>query len=404
MRDVTLRVTPMFAARTNWNLQANRFSRALQNHRATGKVLFDLTASNPTTCGFAYPAEEILSALANRRALEYSPESKGLRRAREAVAEYYQDRPGFGICAGSVDPERIILTAGTSEAYNYIFRLLCEPGDEILFPAPSYPLLEYLAGLNDVRLVPYPLFYDHGWHIDFAALSAALTPRSRAVLVVHPNNPTGSFVMPKEATELHSICAEREMAIVADEVFLDYAAESKPHSTFAFDGPALAFTLSGLSKISALPQMKLAWLVASGPQPLVRRAMERLEIIADTFLSAGTPVQLALPKLLGIRGQMQRQLQNRIAANLAHLDAALVANKLISRLDRQGGWYAVLRVPVAGSDEDLAVALLEKNSVLVHPGRFFDFRQDGFLVLSLITPETVFREGVRRLLEFFSGN
>jgi alanine-synthesizing transaminase len=391
----------MFSARTNWNLQANRFARALENHRAGGKSLLDLTASNPTACGFEYPEKEILAALADPRALQYSPESKGLRSAREAVAAYYEGRPGFGICAGSVDPERIILTAGTSEAYSYIFRLLCEPGDEILFPAPSYPLLEYLATLNDVKLVPYPLFYDHGWHMDFAALRAALTPRSRAVLVVHPNNPTGSFVMPKEAVELHSICAEREMAIVADEVFLDYSAESKPHSTFAFDGPALAFTLSGISKISALPQMKLAWLAASGPRQVVQRAMERLEIIADTFLSPGTPVQLALPKLLGLREKMQPQLQKRIAANLAHLDAALATGKSISRLDHQGGWYAVLRVPSTGSDEDLAVALLEKYSVLVHPGRFFDFRQDGFIVLSLIAPETEFREGVKRLLEFF---
>jgi aspartate/methionine/tyrosine aminotransferase len=393
----------MFTARTNWNLQTNRFAQALENHRRAGKALLDLTASNPTTCGFAYPAEEILSALADPRALEYSPESKGLRSAREAVAMYYSGRPGFGICVGSVDPERIIFTAGTSEAYGYIFRLLCEPGDEILFPAPSYPLLEYLAALNDVRLVPYPLFYDHGWHMDLSAMRAALTPRSRAVLVVHPNNPTGSFVMPKEAVELHAICAEREMAIVADEVFLDYSAESKPHSTFAFDGPALAFTLSGLSKISALPQMKLAWLIASGPQPLVQRAMERLEIIADTFLSPGTPVQLAAPKLLGIRKEMQPQLQSRIATNLTHLDSVLATNKLISRLDRQGGWYATLRMPATGSDEDIAVALLEKYDVLVHPGRFFDFRKDGFLVLSLITSEMEFREGVRRLLEFFGA-
>jgi alanine-synthesizing transaminase len=393
----------MFTARTNWNLQTNRFARALENHRSSGKALLDLTASNPTTCGFAYPAQEILGALADPRALEYSPESKGLRSARESVAAYYEGRPGFGICAGRVDPERIILTAGTSEAYTYIFRLLCEPGDEILFPAPSYPLLEYLAGLNDVRLVPYPLFYDHGWHIDLAALRSALTPRSRAVLVVHPNNPTGSFVMPKEATDLHAICAEHEMAIVADEVFLDYSAASKPHSTFALDGEALAFTLSGLSKISALPQMKLAWLVASGPQALVQPTMERLEIIADTFLSPGTPVQLALPKLLGIRENMQRQLQSRIAANLAHLDAALATNNFISRLDRQGGWYATLRIPATGSDEDVAVALLETHDVLVHPGRFFDFRQDGFLVLSLITLESEFREGVRRLLDHFGG-
>jgi alanine-synthesizing transaminase len=393
----------MFTARTNWNLQTNRFSLALEDHHRSGKEVLDLTASNPTMCGFEYPAEEILGALADPGALEYSPESKGLRSAREAVAEYYLGRPGFGICAGSVDPERIILTAGTSEAYGYIFRLLCEPGDEILFPAPSYPLLEYLATLNDVKLVPYPLFYDHGWHMDLSALRAALTPRSRAVLVVHPNNPTGSFVMPKEAAELHSLCAEHEMAIIADEVFLDYSAESKPHSTFAFDNAALAFTLSGLSKISALPQMKLAWLVASGPQSLVHRALERLEIIADTYLSPGTPVQLALPKLLGIRKEIQRQLHSRIAANLAHLDSALSANKSISRLDRQGGWYATLRVPATGSDEDLAVAVLEKHDVLVHPGRFFDFRQGGFLVLSLITPERDFREGARRLLEFFNA-
>ena len=392
----------MFSARTNWNLQTNRFARALEIHRQGGKELLDLTVSNPTVCGFEYPDEEILSALTDPGALEYSPNSKGLSSAREAVAAYYEGRPGFGICAGSVDPERIILTAGTSEAYSYILRLLCEQGDEILCPAPSYPLLEYVAGLNDVRLVPYPLLYDHGWQMDLSALRAALTPCSRAVLLVHPNNPTGSFVTPKEAVELREICAAREMAIVADEVFLDYAEDSKPHSTFAFDGPALTFTLSGLSKVSALPQMKLAWLAASGPQPLVQHALERLEVIADTYLSPGTPVQVAAPRLLGIREQMQGQLCARISGNLAQLDSALAANKLVSRLARQGGWYAVLRVPATGPDEDLAVALLEKHSVLVHPGRFFDFRQDGFLVVSLITPEAEFREGIRRLLESFS--
>lgn len=390
----------MFAARTNWNLEPNRFSLALESHRRSGRKLFDLTASNPTTCNFKYPAEEILGAFADPRALKYAPESKGMLSARQAVAGYYAGRPGYGICAGAVDPERIVLTAGTSEAYGYIFRLLCEPGDEILFPAPSYPLFEYVAGLNDVRLVPYPLFYDHGWHMDLAALRAALTPRSRAVLVVHPNNPTGSFVMPKEAAELRQICAAREMAIVADEVFLDYAAESRPHSTFAFDAEALTFTLSGLSKISALPQMKLAWLIAGGPELLVRPAMERLEMIADTYLSPGTPVQLALPKLLAIRDEMQAQLQARIAANLAHLDGALVRQQLIVRLERQGGWYAILRVPATLPDEDLAVELLKKYSVAVHPGRFFDFRQDGFLVVSLITPEAAFQEGIQRLLAF----
>jgi alanine-synthesizing transaminase len=393
----------MFANRTNWKLERNRFTKALEVHQRGGKELRDLTASNPTNCGFDYPESEILSALADPRALQYAPESKGMRSAREAVAAYYAGRPGYGICAGSIDPERIILTAGTSEAYSYIFRLLCEPGDEVLFPAPSYPLLEYVAGLNDVRLVPYPLLYDHGWQVDLAALRAAVTLRTRAVIVVHPNNPTGSFIAPAEAAALREICAAHEMAIVADEVFLDYAANSKPHSSFSFDTNVLTFTLSGLSKISALPQMKLAWLIASGPEDLVCTALERMEIIADTFLSPGTPVQIAAPKLLGLRDQMQSQLRARIAANLEHLDGALAGQRLISRLDRQGGWYVILRGPATRADEDLAIALLKEHPVLVHPGRFFDFPQDGFLVLSLITPEKVFREGVHRMLSFFAA-
>jgi alanine-synthesizing transaminase len=393
----------MFASRTNWPLEPNRFAQALEAHRRGGKPLLDLTASNPTTCGFDYPSGEILAALSDPRALQYSPESKGILSAREAVAAYYAGRPGFGVCAGDVDPGQIILTAGTSEAYSYIFRLLCEPGDEILFPAPSYPLLEYLAGLNDVRLVPYSLFYDHGWHVDIGSLRAAITARSRATMVVHPNNPTGSFMKPAEAAALREICAERTMAIIADEVFLDFAAESKPHASFAFTDEALTFTLSGLSKISALPQMKLAWLIANGPEKLLRPALDRLEIIADTYLSPGTPVQLALPKLLELRHEMQRQIQARVGANLAHLDAALAGNKWIVRLDREGGWYAILRVPATLPDEELAVALLSERGVLVHPGRFFDFPQDGYLVVSLIAPEVDFREGIARLVEFIGA-
>jgi alanine-synthesizing transaminase len=393
----------MFASRTNWPLEPNRFTVALEAYRRGGKPLLDLTASNPTTCGFDYPSAEIFAALGDPRALQYSPESKGIRSAREAVAAYYAGRPGFGVCAGKVDPEQIVLTSGTSEAYSYIFRLLCEPGDEILFPTPSYPLLEYLAGLNDVRLVPYSLFYDHGWHVDIGSLRAALTSRSRAVLVVHPNNPTGSFVKPAEAAALREICAEHSMAIIADEVFLDFAADAKPHASFAFTSEALTFALSGLSKISALPQMKLAWLIANGPENLLRPALERLEIIADTFLSPGTPVQLALSKLLELRHAMQRQIQVRVSTNLAHLDMALGGHKGISRLDREGGWYAVLRVPATQPDEELAVALLVERGVLVHPGRFFDFPQDGFLVASLIAPEPEFREGIARLVEFIGA-
>ena len=390
----------MFASRTNWRLEPNRFTVALEAHRRSGKELLDLTVSNPTAIGLPYPEQEILAALAGRRALVYSPESKGLRETREAVAEYYSGRNRFAGPGASTDPERILLASGTSEAYSHIFRLLCEARDEILVPAPSYPLFEFLADLADIRLVPYLLLYDHGWHIDFSSLRASLSPRSRAVLVVHPNNPTGSFVKPREADELAQICAAREMAVVADEVFLDYVDRSEHARTFAFHDAALTFTLSGLSKISLLPQMKLAWTVVSGPQALVQSAVERLEIIADTYLSPSTPVQLALPKFLVLRHGMQRQLQQRISANLDGLDDVLRESRAVTRLEREGGWYAVLRVPVTGTDEDLAVHLLERCSVLVHPGHFFNFHRDGFLVLSLITPEEQFQEGVRRLVKF----
>jgi aspartate/methionine/tyrosine aminotransferase len=394
----------MFASRTNWRLESNPLAQALERHRRSGKMLLDLTVSNPTTCGFSYPEREILAALADPGALVYAPESKGLPETRQAVAEYYDGRPGFaGACEG-VSPDRILLVAGTSEAYSHLFRLLCEPDDEILVPAPSYPLFEFLADLNDVHLVSYPLLYDHGWDMDFHALRAAITPHSRAVMVVHPNNPTGSFVKPGEAAQLAEICAAREMAIVADEVFLDYApATAGSPATFALGGPALTFALSGLSKICALPQMKLAWIVVSGPEALARAAVERLEIIADTYLSPGTPVQLAARQFLTLRGRMQTQLQERIAANLAHLDKVLGAPSPVTRLQREGGWYAVLRVPSSRlDDEALAVELLERCSVLVHPGHFFNFAQDGFLVASLITPENQFQEGVRRIQQFFA--
>jgi alanine-synthesizing transaminase len=392
----------MFASRTNWCLETNRLTRALEEHRRSGKELFDLTASNPTTCGLAYPEQEILAALADPRGLVYRPESKGLREAREAVAEYYAGRAGFSGSSARIDPEHILLASGTSEAYSHIFHLLCEAGDEILVPAPSYPLFEFLADLADIHLIPYTLLYDHGWQIDFASLRAALTPRSRAVLVVHPNNPTGSFVKAHEAAELAEICATREMAIVADEVFLDYASDTPEH-TFGLTDRALTFTLSGISKISLLPQMKLAWTVVNGPESEVHTAVDRLEIIADTYLSPSTPVQLALPKFLSLRHALQAQLQQRTSANLSVLDRMLRESRSLRRTDREGGWYAILCAPVTGTDDDLAVALLERFSVLIHPGHFFNFSRDGFLVLSLITPEQQFQEGLRRLQKFFGG-
>jgi alanine-synthesizing transaminase len=392
----------MFASRTNWNLQPNRFAKALEEHRRSGKPLFDLTNSNPTTCGFSYPEERLFAALQDPRALRYEPESQGLRKAREAIADYYRGRPGFFCAQAHVDPSRIVLTSSTSEAYNYVFRLLCDVGDEVLVPAPSYPLFEYLADLADIRPVSYPLIYDQGWQIDSAALFAALSPRSKAIMVVHPNNPTGSFVKRQEAEKLAEICARRNLAIIADEVFLDYADGADPPCTFASGSSALTFTLSGLSKISLLPQMKLGWIVVSGPDELVDGALQRLDVIGDTYLSPSIPVQLAVGEMLGMRGDLQKQMQQRLCSNLKFLDA-LMQQSSVDRLKREGGWYAVLRVPARGSDEDLAIELLQNCDVLVHPGHFFDFPRDGFVIVSLIAREAEFQEGAQRLRDFFSS-
>jgi alanine-synthesizing transaminase len=393
----------MFASRTNWRLEPNRFATALEEHRRRGKPLFDLTNSNPTTCGFSYPEERLFAALNDRRALRYEPESQGLRQAREAIADYYRGRPGFFGAEALVNPGRIVITSGTSEAYNYIFRLLCEVGDEVLVPAPSYPLFEYLAGLADTRPVSYPLLYDQGWQVDFPGLSAALTARSKAVMVVHPNNPTGSFIKREEAQRLAEICGRRDLAIIADEVFLDYADGTELPCSFACDSPALTFTLSGLSKISLLPQMKLGWIVVSGPEALAQRAVQRLEVIGDTYLSPSTPGQLALAEMLAMRRDLQTQMRQRLRSNLGFLDTLLQQGGSVDRLKREGGWYAVLRVPATGSDEDLAIKLLESCGVLVHPGHFFDFPRDGFLIVGLIAREAEFQEGARRLQGFFHG-
>ena len=391
----------MFASRTDWRLEPNRFAAALEEHRRLGKPLLDLTNSNPTTCGFSYPEERLFAALNNRDALRYEPESQGLRHAREAIANYYRGRRGFFGAESSVDPARIVITSGTSEAYNFVFRLLCDVGDEVLVPAPSYPLFEYLAGLADIHPVPYPLIYDRGWQVDIPGLLSALTGRSKAVMVVHPNNPTGSFIKTEEAHKLADICADGDLAIIADEVFLDYVDGAEQPSTFASDSPVLTFTLSGLSKISLLPQMKLGWMSVSGPDALAEPAMQRLDVIGDTYLSPSTPAQLALAEMLAMRGTLQTQMRQRLRSNLGFLDALFPRGSSVERLKREGGWYAVLRVPAASSDEDLAIKLLERCGVLVHPGHFFDFPRDGYLVVSLIMCEAEFQEGARRLHDFF---
>jgi alanine-synthesizing transaminase len=382
----------MFADRTNWDLHTNRLSQALARVRAAGSKLLDLTASNPTECGFRYEGSSILKALIHPGALKYHPDPRGLVPARQAVCEYYATHKLKVIVEG------IALTTSTSEVYSFAFRLLCNPGDEVLIPTPSYPLFDFLADLQDVKLQRYPLLYDHGWQIDFHALEQAITPRTRAVIVVHPNNPTGHFCKREEMARLHQICAARKLAIIADEVFLDFNLGESQQPSFAADGPALTFTMSGLSKISGLPQMKLAWLVASGPEAEKREALARLEVIADTYLSLNTPIQVAAPALLAQRHGFQKQLMARVRQNLKELDKQLSENARCTRLEVEGGWYAVLRGPATRSDEDLAIELLERHAVYVHPGHFYDFPGDGYLVVSLITPEPDFAEGLNKIV------
>jgi alanine-synthesizing transaminase len=385
----------MFAERTNWNLAGNRLSEALARHRAAGKRLLDLTASNPTECGFAYDAEAILAALRHTAALRYEPSPRGLESARVAVTEYYSTLDA------RLSVDDIFLTTSTSEAYSYVFRLLCDPGDQLLIPAPSYPLFGFLADVQDVKLVRYSLVYDHGWQIDFHGLQNAVTPRTRGVMCVNPNNPTGHFVKEEELTRLNELCAERGMALIADEVFLDFAlADAKPAS-FAGNAGALTFAMSGLSKIAGLPQMKMAWVIASGPEGLKWQALERLEVIADTYLSPNAPVQLATPVFLAHRHGFQKQVMARVRKNLRELDQQLGAQKNCSRLQVEGGWYVVLRVPATKSDEELAIELLTKSDVYVHPGHLFDFAAEGYLVMSLITREEEFADGVGRILSAF---
>jgi len=383
----------MFSKRTDWKLTPNRFTQAQAELRAAGREVLDLSLSNPTRAGLHYE-EAILQALSAREAMDYDPQPKGLLSARQAVARYYRDAHEIF----EVDPESVILTTSTSEGYSYVFRLLCNTDDEILVPKPSYPLFEFLADLHDVKLVSYPLLYDQGWQIDFPSLYKAVNHRTRAVVVVHPNNPTGSYVRPTEVEDLNRFCAEYGLALIVDEVFLDYAHDGAARASLVANSAALTFTLSGLSKIAGLPQMKVAWIVTSGPVEKKQEALARLEVIADTYLSMNAPLQLAMPVLLEQRKSIQPLLLDRVRANLQELDRQLERQKACERLSVEGGWYVVLRVPALQSDEDLAIDLLRKVAVLVHPGHFYDFSSDGYLVLSLITPAKDFREGVGRIL------
>ena len=372
-----------FSSRITWSLIPTDLSLAAQRHTGT---LLDLTQSNPTAAGISYPSDRILTALNDERSLRYHPSALGLLEAREAVSDYY---------GGRAPADRILLTASTSEAYSYIFKLLCDPGDQVLVPRPSYPLFDFLAQLEGISAVQYPMRYSGGWHIDLDALASSVTDHTRAIVFVNPNNPTGSYLKSYE----YEFLARLGLPLIVDEVFRDYAFSSD-HTrvdTVAGREDVLTFCLSGLSKVSALPQLKAGWIVCGGPEAERAEALDRLELIADTFLSIGTPVQYALPELLAIRTEVQAAIRDRCASNLLFLRRAL-EDSPAQVLQVEGGWYATIRVPRLRSEEEWVIHLIESQGVLVQPGYFYDFESEAFLILSLLTEPAIFGEGVRRTI------
>ena len=386
----------MFSSRFHWDFRTNRLTQALEARRRDGARILDLTESNPTRAGLVYPPE-IVRAFDDPRMLVYEPSPAGAAEAREAVASYYEAR------GERVETGRILLTASTSEAYAWLFKLLSDPGDHVLVPRPSYPLFEFLANLESVEVRQYPLTYHGGWAIDLDALAAAISERTRAVVLVNPNNPTGSYVKRAELQTLSRLCAQRRIALISDEVFSDYALGEAPDAervpTLVGVEECLTFSMSGLSKVAGLPQMKLGWMVTSGPAKLRAEAMEKLEWIADTYLSVSTPVACAAARLLASGVLVQRQIRERTAGNLAVAREAL-AGSAAGILAVEGGWYIVVQMPRIRGEEDWAVELLIEESVLTQPGFFYDFESEAFLIVSLLTVPEVFREGIARLKRY----
>ncbi len=372
------------------DLGPNRLAEA---RTRLGRVAFDLTVSNPTRCGLPYPPG-LLDGLADLRGLDYHPDPRGPEAARAAVASAYRD------LGAAVDPERVVLTASTSEAYSFLFKLVADPGDTVLVPSPSYPLFEHLARLDGLELSSYALDPDAAWRLDLSELEAA-PARTRAVIVVHPNNPTGSHVHPDDARALAAMCRERGWALIADEVFLPYPLDGGPGSgtSFAAADGCLCFALGGLSKSAGLPQLKLAWIVVAGGEGEARPALEALEYVADAYLSVSTPTALAAPGVMARAAAVRTAIADRCRANLETLRGLAAAVPAASVLKVGGGWNAVLRVPALTDDESLCLHLLERESVAVLPGAWFDFPRPGYLVLSLLAEESLFAEGSRRLLQ-----
>ncbi len=387
-------MNPMFSKRIHWNLEENDLARALARKRRAGAPVLDLTESNPTQAGLPYPATEIRESFDDQAVLQYAPDPRGVKAAREAVSRYYRERVEV-----HVHIDEIFLTASTSEAYGFLFKLLCDAGDELLVPRPGYPLFDFLAALDEVKAVSYPLRFDGVWHVDLGALEAALSEKTRAVVAVHPNNPTGSYVSPEDRERLLTLCADRGLALIVDEVFLDFPLSKRAvGKSFAGSTRGLVFLLSGLSKLAGLPQMKLGWIVVAGDRANRTDAAIRLEHIADSYLSVGAPVQVAAPALLRLAPGIRRLISERTMRNLDTLKREAASAPAVTLAIPEGGWYAPLRLPAVRSSEEWAVRLLEQESVYVHPGSFFGFDVDAYLVVSLLTPEDVFDEGVHRIL------
>jgi aspartate/methionine/tyrosine aminotransferase len=387
----------MFSSRLPARIEMNAFSRALARRRAAGATLLDLTQTNPTGVGISYPPH-VLSSLSDPEASRYCPHPLGLPAARSAVAATLDS-------AGTpVTPSQIVLTSSTSEAYSLLFKLLCDAGDRVLVPQPSYPLFEMLTRLESVEPCPYRLEHHGAWAIDRPGIERAATSGTRAVLVVSPNNPTGSMMRAADADWLATLCASRGLALIADEVFADYPLRPRPDAErLAGDRRALTFSLGGLSKSAGLPQVKLGWIVVSGPDDQVAAAIERLEVIGDTYLSVSTPVQVAAARLIDSGRATRAAIAERIARNLASLEDRLRSFPGVVLLEPEGGWSAVLRVPRTISEEQLVLRLLDEAGVIVHPGYFFDFADEAYLVISLLPAPESFDAGVDRLLPIAAG-
>jgi alanine-synthesizing transaminase len=384
----------VFSSRLSIDLTPNRLSAALTRLRGADVEIDDLTESNPTAVGLTYPPR-LLDPLATPASLCYHPQPLGRPAARQAVVDDYRRR-GF-----TISRDRVVLTASTSEAYSLLFKLLCDPGDEVLVPVPSYPLFEHLASLDAVQVRPYRLDFHGGWSYDVDAIKRATTPRTRAVVIVSPNNPTGSYLSRYDLGPLAAHCRAHDMAIIGDEVFAEYVldVELPRVSSVLAQREALTFALGGLSKSLGLPQLKLGWMVVNGPDALVKASLDRLELVCDTYLSVATPVQEALPTLLVEGAVIRSQIRDRVTRNYRHAMTVAAAYPSVSVLPSEGGWYAVMQVPAMQSEESLVLRILEHDHVLVHPGYFFDFPREAFLIVSLLPAPDVFDRAIARVLK-----